>query len=62
MQKVTTFFKNLWKDESGQGMTEYALLLVVIIAIAVIFKDKIKTAVSSKMDEVSGEITGFKKE
>jgi len=59
MKKITSFLKNLWKDESGQGMTEYVLLVVVIIAIALIFKEKIKSAVSSKMDEVSSGIQGF---
>lgn len=60
MHKVNDFFKKLWADESGQGMAEYVLLIVVILAIAAVFKEKIKGAVSSKMDEVSGNISGFK--
>ena len=47
------------KDESAQGMAEYALLLVVIVAIAFIFRDKIKDAVSKKMQDVGSSITGF---
>jgi len=56
---MKTFFKNLWKDESGQGMTEYILLLVVIVAIAVLFGDNIKTAVESKITELGGQIQVF---
>lgn len=30
-----TLLKNLWKDEAGQGLVEYGLLIVLIIVIAV---------------------------
>ncbi len=53
------FFKKLWNDESGQGMTEYILLLVVIVAIALLFGDQIKTAVTAKIGELSEGIGGF---
>jgi Flp pilus assembly pilin Flp len=56
---MKNYLKQLWKDESGQGMTEYALLILVIVAIAVIFKDKIKGAVQTKMEAVSGSINDF---
>ena len=60
MKKMKSFFRNLWKNESGQGMTEYAMLILVVVAIAFIFKDKIRTAVQAKMEEVSGKISDFK--
>lgn len=60
MHKVNNFFKKLWADESGQGMAEYVLLIVVILAIASIFKGKIKSAFESKMTEVSDGLSGFK--
>ena len=47
------------KDESAQGMAEYALLLVVILAIAAIFKDKITATVKDKLGKISSDITGF---
>lgn len=38
--------KKLWKEEEGQGLTEYAVVLVAIVGIVVaalvIFGDKIK--------------------
>ncbi len=59
MQKIKSTLKNLIRDESGQGATEYILLLVVVVAIAMLFKDQIMNVVSSKMSDVSSKIGGF---
>jgi len=47
------------KNESGQGMTEYILLIVVVVALAYLFKDKIKQAVGQKTEQVGNDITNF---
>lgn len=57
--KIENTVKSLWKDESAQGMTEYILLVVVVLAIALIFKDKIKEAVTNKLNEVQSGLGGF---
>lgn len=54
-----SLLKSLWKDESAQGATEYILLLVVVVTLAFIFKDKIKAAVISRLDNIGGEMGGF---
>jgi Flp pilus assembly pilin Flp len=59
MKKLSKFFKSLWKDESGQGMTEYILILVVIVSLAIAFGGKIKSAITSKTDKVSNDIQSF---
>lgn len=59
MQKFNKIVKDLWTDESGAAATEYIFLLVIIVAIAAIFRDKIKEAVSAKVNSVAGEIQGF---
>jgi Flp pilus assembly pilin Flp len=51
--------KNFWADESAQGMTEYILLLVVILAIAGLFRKQIEEAVKGKLTTVGGDIQGF---
>lgn len=37
--------RNLWKEEAGQGMTEYGLIIgvvaVLLITVLVAFKDKL---------------------
>lgn len=39
---------NLLNNKRGQGATEYILLLVVVVSLVILFKDKIKTAVEGK--------------
>lgn len=42
---MVSLFNRFWNDESGQGLTEYALIIalvaVALIAILVIFRDQI---------------------
>lgn len=60
MKKMTTLFRNLWKDESGQGATEYILLLVVVVALGLLFRGKITEIISQKLEELGGAIGDFK--
>lgn len=59
MKKLSTLMRNIWKDESGQGAVEYILLLVVVVAVAMMFRDKIKEVVSEKLTELGSAIGGF---
>lgn len=59
MKTLKNKLQVLWKDESAQGATEYILMLVVVVAIAIIFKDKIKSIVTDKVGELGGAIGGF---
>ena len=52
--------QKLWSDESAQGATEYILMLVIVVAIAVMFKGKIMALISGKMAELDSSIGGFK--
>ncbi len=61
MKSFKKLMTNLWKDESAQGATEYILLLVAVVAVVVIFKDKIKEILDGKMQELGGQIGGFGK-
>lgn len=53
------FLHTLWKDESAQGATEYILMLVIVVGIAMMFKDKIMTVIGAKVESVGGQIEGF---
>lgn len=59
MKNIQKIAKRLWNDESGQGMAEYVLLIVVVVTVAFTFRDKIKSMVSNKLDSVGGEFNGF---
>lgn len=62
MKSIKNVAKRLWNDESGQGMAEYVLLIVVVVTVAFVFRDKIKGMVTTKMDQVGGEFQGFQVE
>jgi hypothetical protein len=56
MKKFTNFSKNLLKKQSGQGATEYILLLVVVVALVLLFQKEIKSIVSDKISQLKGSI------
>lgn len=54
--------KNLIKGQSGQGATEYILLLVVIVGLVMMFGPKIKTAISGKVSDLEKGMDTIKAE
>ena len=58
MKKLNTKLIAVLKDESAQGMAEYALLLVVVIAIATLFKGQIMKAVGDKLTAIQQGMAG----
>ena len=59
MTNIKTLTRQLWQDESAQGATEYILLLVVIVALFMAFKEQILGMIKQKMGSVSGKIMNF---
>ena len=59
LQQMKKAAIQLWKDESAQGATEYILLLVVVLAIAGLFRERIMEAVSGRLDAVSNSLGNF---
>lgn len=60
MKKFKNFSKNLLKDRSGQGATEYILLLVVVVALVLMFKGEIQSTVQGKINDLKdmiGQVT-----
>jgi pilus assembly protein Flp/PilA len=50
---MITLFKNLWNDESGQGLVEYALILALISIVAIVVMGTLGgkiTAIFTKAD------------
>ncbi|MEK2643779.1 Flp1 family type IVb pilin [Bdellovibrio sp. BCCA] len=56
MKKFKNFSKNLLKKESGQGATEYILLLVVVVALVLMFKGKITEQVNGAMEKLGADM------
>ncbi len=59
MKKLKVQLSRFWQDESAQGATEYILLLVVVVALALLFKDRIMSVVSGKVEDLGGQISDF---
>ncbi|MGE3973861.1 MAG: Flp1 family type IVb pilin [Bdellovibrionales bacterium] len=51
--------KRFWKDESAQGATEYILLLVAVVAIAVLFRGQITKQIQALLQNLSGSFDAF---
>lgn len=63
MNKLKSFSKRVLKNNRGQGMVEYILLLVVVVAIVMALKGKLTSYVegdlfNSMKDKVSGVFGG----
>lgn len=55
------YFVEFWKEEEGIGVVEIILILVVLIALVLLFKDKITGVVEKAFetfDKDSGSILG----
>ena len=61
-QKIAKTLKTLWQDESAQGATEYILLVAVVVGLVMMFKTKIMTMLSVKLEEISGAMGNIKPE
>lgn len=53
---IKTKFMEIVKDESGQGTTEYILILVAIVGVAMLFKKEITTVLNEKLSTLAGDI------
>jgi len=54
---MLAMLKNLWRDEQGQGLTEYALIIafvaVVIIAVLIAFRGQIEAVFNTAGNELA---------
>lgn len=56
MKLFRSFSNRLRKSESGQGATEYILLLVVVVALVLLFKNNIKDTMTEKINQLKEQI------
>lgn len=59
LSAIKTKFIEILKDESGQGTTEYILILVAIVGVAIVFREKIGNMLKGKLESLSASIGGF---
>ncbi|MCC6138696.1 MAG: hypothetical protein IT287_08680 [Bdellovibrionaceae bacterium] len=56
---VKNLFYSLYADESAQGATEYILMLIVVVGIAMMFKDKIMSILENKTTDLDKSLRDF---
>ncbi len=56
IQKLKSHFSAKIKDQSGQGMLEYILLLVVIVGLVLFLKEPLKKQVESIQGKLEGSV------
>lgn len=54
--KFTQFIKNLHREESGQDLLEYALVLAAVLAAVVTGSTSLATEISSGLTTLNGKI------
>lgn len=60
MKNLRKKFGKVLSNQRGQGMVEYILLLVVVIALIFAFKPRIMKALEDRTGEVEGGMEQFK--
>ncbi len=56
---MKSLIRRFWQEEEAQGTTEYILIVLVVVGLAMVFRDRIKEAVSGKLGELSEQIGTF---
>ncbi|MDE6960678.1 MAG: hypothetical protein K2P27_07440 [Lachnospiraceae bacterium] len=50
--RITQFIKDFWEDESGMGVVEVILIIVVLIGLVIIFKNQITGVVNEIFEKI----------
>lgn len=53
--KLKQEIQNFWSNESGIGVVEIILILVILIGLVLIFKDEISQIVQNALDAISSD-------
>ena len=53
--KMREWWKRFWKEEDGIGTVEMILILVVLIALVLIFKNQLTTLVNDIFDKITSQ-------
>ena len=59
LQKEAEKIKNILKDQSGMSVIELLLILVVIIALVLIFKNQLTDLVNTSFEKITSESAGI---
>jgi Flp pilus assembly pilin Flp len=57
MGKQLSRWKNLWQDESGQGLAEYSLILSVVVVAAVVILSTLSDTILQLLAKAHDTVT-----
>lgn len=57
MKKAMCVIRDFWKDESGVGVVEIILILVVLISLVLLFKEQITSLVKTTLTKIKNQGT-----
>ena len=56
LQRISWQIRNLMKDESGIGVVEVILILLVLVGLVIIFKDQIISLARSIFSNINNQV------
>ena len=57
MQNMLNIMQKFWADESGVGVVEIILILVVLISLVLLFKEQITSLVKTTLNKIKNQAT-----
>ena len=57
--KLNQFIKNFNRDESGQDLLEYALVLLAVLAAVILGSTSLSSTITNELSAINGKITGL---
>lgn len=56
MNILVSEVKNFWQDESGMGVVEIVLIIIVLVGLVALFKNKIEEIVNTILSKMTTKI------
>lgn len=56
---MKSFLKKMRKNESGQGIVEYVLLLLIVVGVLTLLRKPIQDAIMGKVGTLESDISNF---
>lgn len=53
--KILKKIKNFWDDESGMGVVEVVLIIIVLVGLVILFKKQITSLVNMLLSKMSSQ-------
>lgn len=58
-EKLTDKIKEIIKDESGMGVIEIVLIILVLVGLALVFKNQISAVANGVYDSIKEQVNSF---